>query len=93
MVEWAPPGAVPAGMNDAGDDGHRMEEAWRGQVLGLLPGPKAPGMKPRRGRGDDGMALQAMVARGIRAWATHPVGTSKLNGCRPRPFLDTVRCG
>ena len=49
MVEWAPPGAMPAGVNDAGDDGHRMEKAWRGQVLGLLPGPNAPGMKPRRG--------------------------------------------
>jgi hypothetical protein len=33
MVEWAPPGAMPAEMNDSEDDGHRMEVDWRGQVL------------------------------------------------------------
>ena len=41
MVEWAPPGAMPAGVNDAGDDGHRMEEAWRGQVLSRLDAGQA----------------------------------------------------
>ena len=33
MVEWAPPGAMPAGVNAAKDDGHRMGEVNREAVI------------------------------------------------------------
>ena len=46
MVEWAPPGAMPAGMNDAGDDGHQMGTAWRGQMLLFADNGKPAGFRP-----------------------------------------------